>query len=348
MGRSTGPSSTWPEPTVATVPSGAAGRTVASPTLPAHVEEVRVRVSNWGRWGDDDQRGTANLLDDAAARRGTACARTGERISLALDLGPAGPQAGQVAHRRNPDLEMLIVNQRDPQVPGVWASTDDTVHMLTCAGTHIDTLAHVSYDDLLWNGFPASAISPETGASVCGAETLPALVTRAVVVDVGRLRGVEALDAIDPGYALTGDDLDEVYDAAGLVPEPADVLLVRTGEIRHLKAGRRERYASGDGFRFPGPSLHSVEWIRRHDIAGVFTDTYAGEAFPPPSPDWSDTLCVHMLHIRDMGLLQGQNWDLEALSARCAELGRSDVLLVATPEPIVGATSAPVAPVAVL
>ena len=55
-----------------------------------------------------------------------------------------------------------------------------------------------------------------------------------------------------------------------------------------------------------------------------------------------------MLQIRDMGLLQGQNWDLEALSARCAEQGRWDVLLVATPEPIVGATSAPVAPVAVL
>jgi hypothetical protein len=55
-----------------------------------------------------------------------------------------------------------------------------------------------------------------------------------------------------------------------------------------------------------------------------------------------------MLHIRDMGLLQGQNWDLEDLAERCAAERRWDVLLMAAPEPIVGATSAPVAPIAVL
>ncbi len=321
---------------------------VPSPSLPAHVEAVRARVSNWGRWGDDDQRGTANLLDEAAARRGTACVRTGERISLGLALGPDSPQVGQPAHRTNPQLEMLIVNERDPHAPGVWASCDDEVTMLTCAGTHVDTLAHVSYDGLLWNGFPASSVTREQGATVCGAETLSPMVTRGVVVDVARLRGAEALDEIDPGYALTAADLDEAYEAAGLEPEPGDVLLVRTGDVRHLKAGRRERYAMGDQYRFPGPSLHSVEWMHDHDVAGAFTDTYAGECFPPPSADWSDTLCVHMLQIRDIGLLQGQNWDLEALAERCAAEQRWDVLLVATPEPIVGATSAPVAPVAVL
>jgi hypothetical protein len=57
---------------------------------------------------------------------------------------------------------------------------------------------------------------------------------------------------------------------------------------------------------------------------------------------------VHLLHIRDMGLLQGQNWDLEALAEACADEGRGDVLLVAAPEPLVGAASTPVAPVAVL
>ena len=64
-----------------------------------------------------------------------------------------------------------------------------------------------------------------------------------------------------------------------------------------------------------------------HDVAAAFTDTYAYEVFPPPSPDWSDTLAVHMLHIRDMGLIQGQNWDLEALAADCAADGQHDMLL---------------------
>ena len=79
----------------------------------------------------------------------------------------------------------------------------------------------------------------------------------------------------------------------------------------------------------------------------MFTDNYAFESFPPPSPDWSDTLAVHMLHIRDMGLVQGQNWDLEDLAADCVADGQCEFLLVAAHEPITGATSAPVAPVAV-
>ncbi len=317
-------------------------------SLPPHLEEVRARVSNWGRWGSADERGCGNLLDSSAAARGVAAVRSGDRFSLALDLGPSSPQVGQPPHRLNPELTMEVINERDPLVPGVWLSSDDTVRMSTCAGTHLDTLAHISYDGSIWNGFPASSITPDGGAALCGASTMAPIVTRGVVVDLALLRGVAALDLVDPGYAITGADLDEWFDHAGLTPQPGDALLVRTGDIRHLHAGDRERYAKGDQFRFPGPSLHSVEWIREHDIAVVVTDTYAYESFPPPAPDWSDTLCVHMLQIRDMGLIQGQSWDMEALAARCADEGRWDVLLLAAPEPIVGATSTPVAPIAVL
>lgn len=316
--------------------------------LPAHLEEVRAKVSNWGRWGDDDERGCGNLLDAAAAARGAACVRSGDRFSLALDLGPDSPQVGQPPHRLNPELTMEVVNERDPLVPGVWLSSDDTVRMSTCAGTHLDALAHVSYDDQIWNGFPASSVTRDQGAMRCGASTLTPIVTRGIVVDLALLKGASALDEVDPGYAITGDDLDAWCEHAGLTPESGDALLIRTGDVRHLHAGERERYAKGDQFRFPGPSLHSVEWVRRHDVAVVVTDTYAYEAFPPPAPDWSDTLCVHMLQIRDMGVIQGQNWDMEALAARCADEERWDVLLLAAPEPIVGATSTPVAPVAVL
>ena len=91
--------------------------------------------------------------------------------------------------------------------------------------------------------------------------------------------------------------------------------------MRHFKAGDRKRYALGDNYHFPGLSVHTIEWIRDHDVAAVFTDNYAYEVFPPLSPDWSDTLAVHMLHIRDMGLIQGQNWDFEALAADCAADG---------------------------
>jgi kynurenine formamidase len=315
--------------------------------LPDHLEAIRAKVSNWGRWGDDDQLGTGNLLTPEAALRGAAAVRSGRRFSLAVHLDLNGPQVGQPARRMNAFLTLTTQNERDPAAPGMWAGTDDLVTMSTAAGTHIDCLSHITYDDLMYNGFPASNVTASAGAITCGAETLPEIVTRGVLLDVARVKGVDGLDEVDPAYAITGDDLDAAADRAGVQVQSGDAVLVRTGFMRHFKAGRRKLYASGDQYRIPGLSMHSVEWMHDHDVAAAFVDTYAYEVFPPFSPDWSDTLAVHMLQIRDMGLIQGQNWDLEALAADCAADGQHDMLLLAAPEPITGASSTPVNPVAV-
>jgi kynurenine formamidase len=316
--------------------------------LPEELTELAARVSNWGRWGDDDELGTGNLLDDAAARRGAASVRTGRRFDLAADLKADGIQVGQPARRYNPILTVTSLNERDQFAPGIWEGTDDLLTMSTCAGTHMDALCHVSYDGQLYNGYPTSAVTAQYGASKLGAEKLPPIVSRGIVLDIARLHGVDHLDQVDPGYAITAEDLDAAAEQARVTVEPGDVLLVRTGQMGHYRAGDRMTYACGSEFKLPGLSVHTISWIRDHDVAGVFNDTYAYEAFPPSQPDWSDCLAVHLLHIRDMGLLQGQNWDLEDLAEACAEEGRGDVLLVAAPEPLVGAASTPVAPVAVL
>jgi len=317
--------------------------------LPGELGELAERVRNWGRWGDDDESGCANLLSDDSTRRGVGSVHSGTRVPLAVELRADGVQVGQPARRFNPILTYTSLHERDRFAPGIWEGTDDLVTMSTCAGTHVDALCHVGYDGLLHNGFASSTISAQDGAKHLGAEKLPAIATRGVLLDVARAKGVAGLDEIDPGYAITAEDLDEAAELARVEVEPGDVVLVRTGEIRHYRAGDRRRYAVGSGdFRLPGLSVHSVEWMHRHDVAGAFTDTYAYEAFPPSREDWSDCLAVHLLHVRDMGLLQGQNWDLEVLSEACAERGSGAVFLVAAPEPLVGAASSPVAPVAVL
>jgi len=316
--------------------------------LPEDITELAAKVSNWGRWGDDDELGCGNLLTAETARRGTDAVRDGRRVSLAADLKADGIQVGQPARRYNPILTVTSLNERDKFAPGIWEGTDDLVMMSTCAGTHIDALSHVSYDGFLYNGVPTSAVTAQYGASKLGAERLPQIVTRGLLLDVARAKGVDSLDEISPGYAITAEDLDAAAELAKVTPEPGDVILVRTGQMRHYLAGDRIRYTVGTDYSQPGLSIHTIPWIRDRDLAGAFVDTYAYEAFPPTHADWSDCLAVHLLQIRDMGLLQGQNWDLEELAVACAEAGRGDVLLVASPEPIVGATSAPVAPVAVL
>ena len=316
--------------------------------LPAEIDELSRKVSNWGRWGDEDELGCGNLLTDESTRRGVAAVRRGRRISLAADLKQDGIQVGQPARRYNPILSVTSLNERDEFAPGIWEGTDDLVTMSTCAGTHVDALSHVSYDGFLYNGVPTSAVTAQYGATKLGAERLPQIVTRGLVLDIARLKGVEALDEISPGYAITADDLAAAAEQAKVSPEPGDVILVRTGQMRYYLAGDRKRYTVGTDFSQPGLSVDAVPWIREHDLAGAFVDTYAYEAFPPTQPDWSDCLAVHLLQIRDMGLIQGQNWDLEELASACADEERGDVLLLAAPEPIVGATSTPVSPVAVI
>jgi len=316
--------------------------------LPGDLAELSAKVSNWGRWGADDELGTANLLTDEATRRGVAAVRSGRTVSLAVDLKADGIQVGQPARRYNPIVTLTSLNERDPHAPGIWEGTDETFMMSTCAGTHIDALCHVSYDGFFYNGVPTSATTAQAGASKMGAEKLRPIVTRGVLLDLPLHKGVDGLDEIAGGYAVTGEDLDAAADAAGITVEPGDVVLVRTGEMRHYRAGNRKRYAMGKDYQLPGLSVHSVQWMRDHDVAGAFTDTYAYECMPPTQPDWSDCLAVHLLHVRDMGLLQGQNWDLEDLAVECAAANQWEFLLTAVPEPLVGASSTPVAPVATL
>ena len=91
--------------------------------------------------------------------------------------------------------------------------------------------------------------------------------------------------------------------------------------------------------------IFAVRWFHRHDVAAVADDPYTFELFPPPV--WDNALAVHCINVVDMGLTQGQNWNLEPLSEACAEHGRHEFLLAASPEPFVGGCGAPVNPVAV-
>jgi kynurenine formamidase len=159
-----------------------------------------------------------------------------------------------------------------------------------------------------------------------------------VLLDVARLHG---LDQFDDNYAITGDDLEASASAAGVAVAPGDAVLVRTGQMHYLRAGDRKRYSMPS----PGLSTKSIEWIRDHDVALVATDTITFEVYPCEDP--RIFMPVHMIHLRDMGLAQGQNWHLDDLAADCATDGQCDFLLVATPLPLTGAVGAPAAPTAI-
>src|SRR5260221_10233471 len=126
------------------------------------------QVSNWGRWGPDDELGTLNLIDAAAVRRAVDAVVDGRSLSLAMPLNDKGPQMGFIPGRINPLRSMIALNQ---------PFSDDVVVMGLQAGTHWDALAHVGHDGVLYNRHPASAITVE-GASKCGIDKVATVVSR--------------------------------------------------------------------------------------------------------------------------------------------------------------------------
>lgn len=305
--------------------------------LPDHLRQLAAKVSNAGRWGPDDQRGTLNLIDAAAVARGVAAARQGRAFSLAIPFDEDGPQTGAIPGRDNPRRTMLAVNTPYTGDRADFCTSDDALAMGVQAATHWDALAHVSYEGRLYNDTPADVID-DRGAHRLGIEVFGPVVTRGVLVDVARLHGV---DHFDDGHPIGADDLDAALARQGLAVEPGDILLVRTGQMHFLRQGDKARYANPT----PGLSTGSIEWLHDHDVAAVATDTLAYEVWPLEDP--AVLLPVHMIDLVDMGLVQGQLWALDDLAADCAADGQYDVLLVATPLPLTGAAGGPVAPTAV-
>ena len=309
---------------------------MTAPSAHPEFAELARAVNNWGRWGPDDQRGTLNLLTLEQVRAAASLVRHGKQFSLALPLSADGPQLGFVKGRTNPTRTMVAVHEPlGDDVEGVRFN-DDAVQMGLQAATHWDALAHVSYGGRMYNGFPPSVVD-DTGARRLGADCIGEIAGRGVLLDVARALGV---DRVEGGHALTPTDLAAAEELAGVRVGEGDLVLIRTGQMQLLHAGDKLGYAVSTA----GPSLQTVRWFHERGVAAVATDNLSFEVFPGEVDGL--TLPVHMLHIVEMGLNQGQNFDLEDLAADSADDGHYAFLLVATPEPVVGGCGAPVVPVA--
>jgi kynurenine formamidase len=304
--------------------------------LPEELQELARRVSNWGRWGPDDQRGTLNFITPDAVRRGAGAVRRGVTFSLAIPFDAQGPQTGSIPGRINPERTMLMVNTAYTGDRRDFTTSDDAFRMGTQAATHWDALSHVGYDHLLYNEISDDVIT-DAGASKLGIEHAGPIVTRGVLLDVARLHGVDALDA---GYPIGSADLDAAATQANVRVESGDVILVRTGYMRWFHAGARDQFVGNA----PGLGIGSIEWLHDAEVAAVATDTLALEVWP--AEDRAAILPVHMLNLRDQGLVQGQLWALDELAEDCAADGVHEFLLAATPLPLTGAVGGPVAPTA--
>lgn len=303
--------------------------------------ELAASVRNWGRWGPDDQLGCLNLITPAKRVEAAGLVRKGTTFSLTIPLDDNGPQPGG-PYRSNP-IHVATRTGNDPsEVNGVGGTahfTDDLlVQLYLQAGTQWDSLAHVYYDDHLYNGFPASGVTGR-GASHLGFEQYyDRFVTRGVLLDVARFRGVTTLP---PGHVIDAEELEATAAAQSVTVGSGDILLVRTGLM-----AARDAAGSWKPFDDRPPGLHYLvaTWLREHDVAAVAADNMAVEAMGLRPDGYA--IPLHMLALRDMGLPLGEFFYLEDLAADCAEDGVYEFMLNAVGLRVTGALGSPVTPIA--
>jgi kynurenine formamidase len=292
-------------------------------------------VGNWGRWGEDDQRGALNLVDPPTLLSALRRCTTGKLYSLAIPLGHFSTP--QVADRPTPERLTLSAPQDSPvyeaygAVPGVGAN-EDLIMFPSHAGTHMDALCHVYSEGTVYNGHPAESFTPKFGASKCGIDQTGSFAGRAILLDVAAWSGEEFLEA---GRVVTGDDLEATRAAQGTEVLPGDIMIVRTGWLE----ARRKPDGPPAGLE-PGLGLSAVDFVRDHDIAVVGADNAAVESIPF---DKNIFLGVHIELLVKLGVTLIEHlWLAELAADRCLES-----LLVVGALPVTGATGSPVNPIAI-
>ncbi len=307
-------------------------------TLDEYCEKFR----NWGKWGPDDEAGTLNYITPAKIQQAAGLVRTGKVVSLAMPFDANGPQTGRLS-RVNPIHTMLAtgtdVLAGAQSFPRGFGYADDMVSMPLQCGTQWDGLSHIFRDGKMWNGYSAAEVT-SGGARLNGIEKLrDKIVSRGVLLDIAAFKGVASLE---PGYAITVDDLNGAAKREGITVEEGDIVLVRTGFMGQRLAGGWDDYAGGDS---PGLSFDTAPWLYETRIAALATDTWGVEVRPNQLPDSFQPM--HLVMVVNMGLLVGEIFALDELAADCAADGVYEFMFVAPPLPITGGVGSPLNPLAI-
>ncbi|MWB78262.1 cyclase family protein [Pseudooceanicola sp. 216_PA32_1] len=307
----------------------------------ADLDDYARRLSNWGRWGDDDEIGTLNFVTPRMVAEAAQLVTEGARFSLGLPFEKDGPQT--LSKIRTNPIHLMRMTGTDAVAGALdhmgLRGADDWIIMPLQSATHWDALSHVFFGDRMYNGYPATEVS-SFGARKCGIEKAKdRFAGRGVLIDVARALGV---DVLEEGFAITNDILDDTLARQGVTVQRGDFLMVRTGNLEHRQQlGSWGNYGGGDS---PGLAFETAEWLHAKEVAAVALDTWGCEVRPNNSPGISQPW--HWIVIPMMGLTMGENFYLKDLADHCAADGRYEFFFTAAPLNIPGSVSGVINPMA--
>ncbi len=300
----------------------------------SEVRELFDKLSNWGRWGKEDQRGALNFITERKRAAAAKLVQSGETVSMALPLAtvPAVDNPTPVTHL------MVQAGEDALATPMPYSGDYFAIAPHGLANTHLDALCHVFWQGKMYNGFDAREVGSQ-GAKKCAIDvTRTGVVSRGVLLDIPRLKKVEW---IEPRERIFPEDLDAAERAHGVHVEEGDILLIRTG-----RAARRKSKGGWDPWRegLPGLDASCLPWLHERRIAVLGSD---GASDVAPSGYDDVPLPIHVGTLVVMGIHLIDNADFDTLSAVCASTGRYEFLFAMAPLVLERGTASPVNPLAI-
>jgi len=290
------------------------------------IEDIKAmadELSNWGRWGDNDEKGALNLITPQKRIEAANLVKEGISISLARDVL-------KTIALDNPRPFMHTMVGIGPQ----WNSDNFSVSYHGFAHSHIDALCHYIHQGKLYNGF-SSAVVTEKGAAKLDVRNMKeGIFTRGVLIDATKLKGVTYLE---PGTPLYPEDLNRWEEMAGVKIKSGDAVILYTG--RWARRDDVGPWPGGAG----GLYASCARWLKNRDIAVIGSD--AGSDVSPSGVEGVGSP-IHMMMLYVMGVPILDCLELERLAAKCDELNRYEFLLTAAPIPVEGGTGSPLNPIA--
>ena len=299
------------------------------------IVELLERVSNWGRWGAEDQRGALNFITVVKRVAAARLVTSGETISLSLPL-PTRP----ARDNPTPVTHLMIRSGQTGHPLGSFGCADYfAIEPHGLATTHLDALCHHFWRGKLYNGFDASNEIDFQGAHKCAIDVArEGIISRGVLLDIPRIRGVEWLE---PGDAIYPADLEAAERAEHIAVGEGDVMLLRTGRFTLRRA---KGVGAIPGLAMPGLHASCLEWLHDRKIAVLGSDAVS-DVLPTPyeaplkMPIHTGTLVMMGVHLIDNAALDG-------LADACARMGRYEFMFNLLPLVLERGTASPANPVA--
>lgn len=295
----------------------------------AQYDRWQIELTNWGRWGKDDQMGALNLITPAKRKQAAALVKEGVSVSL----------ASNAATTKTVDVPCPVEWAMVTASPA--AATDRISYpCIHGAGTtHIDSFAHIFFNGKMWNGYPVDGnVSREHGASKNSVLNMKnGVVTRAVLYDMARLKGVPYLE---PGTRIFPEDLEAWEKRTGARVGPGDALLLRWGRwARGAQLGPWNTDEAAAGL-----DNSVIPWIKKRDIALIAWET---PGYMPQPPGDLGRLALHNFVLSHLGVMLIDRADVDALADMAAARNRWEFMLTVGPLPIPNGTGSPVNPLAI-